>query len=276
MNMLAHRQKFAHLVSLPDEEVDLIEAALLIAAEDEEISNLERYYNLIKRLANRYEANYNLGIPLEWSVARLTEFIHREEGFEGNVRNYYAPENSYLNRVLETRQGIPITLALIHIGIGQELNIPVGGINFPGHFLVKYGNEDEIIVDPFSGRILSETDCRTLFKQVNGPRAELNLKDLERSANKDILSRILDNLKNIFWRNRHWNEVLSCIERQMLINPGTDELLLQKSAVLEAKGDLVEALRLYFHLLEHSRDERILDAAGKRVLVLSPSPRIKH
>ena len=103
--------------------------------------------------------------------------------------------------MLETRTGIPITLALVHIALGSRLNIPVAGINFPGHFLVKYGDKpNELIVDPFSGRILSEPDCGTLLKQLAGPNAVLKPHYLEIARNKDILIRVLDNLKKIFWQ----------------------------------------------------------------------------
>lgn len=276
MNTDEHRENFAQIVSLPDKEIDLIEAALLIAAENEDISNTDRYRNLIRKLANRYEENYNLGIPLEWCVSRLTGFIHEEEGFGGNVRDYYAPENSYLNRVLDTRQGIPITLALIHIGIGRELDLAVGGINFPGHFLVRYGKTTPLIVDPFSGRILSETDCNNLLKQVSGGKIDPQDSHFDFSPNKKILSRILDNLKQIFWRDQLWNETQSCIDRQLLINPESNELTLQLGAIYELQGDATLAKKTYLSVLEKSKDQEITEIASNRILALLPTPTIRH
>lgn len=292
MNTSVHREKFAFVASLPDADIDLIDAALLIAAENDNIGNTDRYRNLIRKLAARYEErhepghqpnrgpdqapNCELNMAPKSLASSLTDFIHQQEGFGGNIKNYHAPENSYLNRVLETRQGIPITLALIHIGIGRELDLQVGGINFPGHFLVRYGHDKPLIVDPFSGRVLSETDCVNLLKQISGGKLKLTDYHFEFAPNKVILMRILDNLKQIFWRNQSWHEAGSCIERQLLITPESDELILQLGAINEMLGQIINAQGNYSTVLERSKNRQIIETAGKRLLALTPKPTISH
>ena len=165
------RARFTAIATSEDQEIALDEAALVIAAETDEQVNIDQSLKLLDQMAERFESDFEGATELGVSVSRLVDFIHGHEGFSGNVRDYYDPANSYLNRVLEYKVGIPITLAIVHIALGQRLQIPVHGVNFPGHFLVKYGTENRLLIDPFTGRILSEPDCGVLLKQIAGPKA---------------------------------------------------------------------------------------------------------
>ncbi|HKI75272.1 MAG TPA: transglutaminase-like domain-containing protein [Pseudomonadales bacterium] len=269
------RERFATIATLPDGEIRLDEAALLIAAELDDGFDVARYVTRLDNLASRFETAYDDSTPLGISISSLTDFIHKEEGFTGNVKNYYAPENSYLNRVIDTRHGIPITLALIHIAVGRRLELPVNGINFPGHFLVRYGTDKHLIVDPFTGRFLSEPDCATLLKQIAGPRAVVQPHYFEPSDNKAVLLRILDNLKKIFWQNRNWEHSMSCIERQLLLRPEQNEFNVQLGAVYEMQGKVQLAQHTYTTVLQISDDEQLKSLASKRLLALeTTSPTI--
>lgn len=213
------REKFAAIAALPDNKIQLDEAALLIAAEADPDVDVNRYLKKLDEIAERFERSVVAKRSVGVSISSLADFLHNDEAFTGNVKNYYSPDNSYLNRVLDTRCGVPISLALIHISVGRRLQLPVSGVNFPGHFLVRYGQDKRLIVDPFSGRILSEPDCATLLKQIAGPRAIVEPHYLDAADNKSVLLRILDNLKQIFWRNRAWDESQACLERQLLLRP---------------------------------------------------------
>ena len=140
------RARFESIANSAEEDIRIDEAALVIAAETDQNVNIIGSLEKLDQLANQFETAKAEDTVFGISVARLIDFIHQEAGFSGNVRDYYEPENSYLNRVLEHKVGIPITLALIHIGLGERLNLPVYGVNFPGHFLVKYGNENRLLV----------------------------------------------------------------------------------------------------------------------------------
>lgn len=270
------RDRFAAIASLPDEEIRLDEAALLIAAETDEGVDIDKYLAELDAMAERYEEIFNATSSLGISVSSVNDFIHKEEGFTGNVRNYYAPENSYLNRVIDCRYGIPITLALIHINIGLRLDLPVSGINFPGHFLVKYGTGKHLIIDPFTGRFLSETDCGTLLRQIAGPRARIQPQYFEAAENKAILLRMLDNLKQIFWRNKAWDESERCIERQLLLNPEQGEFNVQLGAVYEMQGKVLLAQHTYTNVLKASDDDQLRSLASKRLLALGTSSPTIH
>ena len=271
-----HRLKFTEIASLSDEQIKLDEAALLIAAETEDEINISLYLQALDELAHKFQRGIDTSSGLGVSVNRLIDFIHIDEGFSGNVKNYYDPGNSYLNRVIDTRYGVPISLALVHIALGSRLNIPVRGINFPGHFLVRYGDEKHVIVDPFSGRILSKPDCSTLLRQIAGPKAILQEEYFETASNKDILIRILDNLKQIFWRKKSWNESKACIDRQLLLLPERAEFNIQLGAVHEMQGNRILAQNVYIDVLQRTSSEQLRGVASKRLLALESKPTTIH
>ena len=270
------RERFAAIAALPDEDVQLDEAALLIAAETDPTIDVEFYLAFLDDLAKRFEANFDRSGNLGISINGLIDFIHKEERFSGNVSDFFDPANSYLNRVIDTRQGIPISLALIHISLGNRLNIPVSGINFPGHFLVKYGTDKYEIVDPFSGRTLSKPDCANLLKQVAGQKAVMRDEYLDSADNKDVLIRMLDNLKQIFWRKKSWDESKSCIDRQLLLLPDRAEFNVQLGAVHEMKGETTMAQHAYIVALQATEDEKLRSVASKRLLALEGKPKTVH
>ncbi len=270
------RERFEIAVSRQDEDIRLDESMLLIAAESNSSVGVKNYLDMLDSLAKKYELSINRQSSLGVSASALSEFIHQTEGFSGNVTNYYAPENSYLNHVLDVRQGIPISLALIHICLGKRLGIPVRGINFPGHFLVRYGSEEHVIVDPFSGRILSEPDCATLLRQIAGPRATIQPNYFEAATNRSILIRVLDNLKQIFWKNKAWDESKACIERQLLLLPNQSEFNIQLGAIYEMKGEIPLAQDTYTRVLQECEDEQLTQVASKRLLAMGSVNKTVH
>ncbi|MBT4160546.1 MAG: hypothetical protein HOC70_02465 [Gammaproteobacteria bacterium] len=267
------RQRFAEIVAQPDEAIPLDEAALLIAAEAEPDIVIDDYLSQLKNFAIDFQRQrQGYGIP----VTSLVNYIHEDLGFSGNVSDYYDPRNSYLNRVVDSRCGIPISLALIHISIGGRLDIPVSGISFPGHFLVRYGKEPGAIVDPFSGRELSHADCQNLLRQIAGPRATLKEEYFDSASTRDVLIRILDNLKQIFWRAKEWDESKACIDRQLLLLPDREEFNVQLGAVYEMQGNTAMAHLAYNQVLQAATDEKLRQLASKRLLALADGPRTIH
>jgi regulator of sirC expression with transglutaminase-like and TPR domain len=212
------RERFTQLASLP-EVADLAEAALLIAAEATPDLNVATYLDRLDELgaaARRQLAGHR---SPDQRVAQLNHFLFIEHGFAGNRADYYDPRNSFLNEVLDRRTGIPITLSLVYMEVGQRAGLPIRGIGFPGHFLVKYAGEVDIIVDAFFGRILNEDQCRERFKAVLGPRVPFDRRHLEPATNKEILARILGNLKQVYLQRNDLPASLSCVERILLLTP---------------------------------------------------------
>ncbi len=270
------RTRFAEMAALPDEEIRLDEAALLIAAETESGIDIPYYLGALDTLAATFEEEVDSTRGMGVTVNSLIEFIHIREGFSGNVRHFFDPENSYLNRVIDTRTGIPISLALIHIALGSRLQLPVSGINFPGHFLVRYGTRKQVIVDPFTGRILGRPDCSNLLRQIAGPKAVLRDEYFQTAGNKDILIRILDNLKQIYWRQKSWDESKSCLTRQLLLLPNRAEFNIQLGAIYEMQGEHDLAQHVYVNVLRETQDDQIREVAGKRLLAMESRPATVH
>ena len=270
------RQQFARIAAKANTEIELDKAALLIAAEAEQELSVDHYLGLLDQLAKDFRDDDRFKTQLGIPVTSLINYVHSEAGFSGNVTDYYDPANSYLNRVIDYRQGIPISLALVHISIGARLDIPVTGISFPGHFLVQYGGNDGAIVDPFSGRELSRADCQNLLRQIAGPRATLQEEYFKPAESRDILIRMLDNLKQIFWRNKQWEESKSCIDRQLLLLPERAEFNVQLGAVYEMQGNLPLAEHTYTQVLQESMDDQLVQLASKRLLALDGASKTVH
>jgi regulator of sirC expression with transglutaminase-like and TPR domain len=270
------RQRFTDLAAAEDEDIRLDEAALLIAAEAEPNLSVDQYLGELDKLAIAFREDHRFHTDLGVPITALVNYIHQELFFSGNVSDYHDPGNSYLNRVIDHRRGIPITLALIHIAIGTRLEIPVTGISFPGHFLVRYGSDQGTIVDPFSGRELSRADCQTLLRQIAGPRATLKDEYFLPAGPREILIRMLDNLKQIFWRQKQWEESKACIDRQILLLPGKDEFSVQLGAVYEMQGDAGKARHTYIGVLQNNPDEKLRDLASRRLLALEGGPGTVH
>ena len=128
----------------------------------------------------------------------------------------------------------------------------------------------------FTGRILSEPDCGTLLKQIAGPKAIMQQDYFDIAENKDILVRILDNLKQIFWREKSWEQSKSCIERLILLRPNHDEFSVQLGAVFEMQGDLPMAQYTYTTVLQQSENEQLRKLASKRLLAMQGSSPTIH
>jgi regulator of sirC expression with transglutaminase-like and TPR domain len=224
------RARFAAQVGGPDAELDLIEAALLIAAEHDASLNLAACRAQLDALAQRART------ALVTDAARLCWFLAEAEGFRGNARDYYNPDNSYLDRVLATRSGIPISLALIYLRIAEALGLEAAGVGFPGHFLVRIaapGSATAELIDPFTGRTLSRDDCRALLH--TGTRGTVGFSEqlLQPARKREILQRMLRNLKMIYLQREDFGESLSLCDRLLLIDADSLQDVMDRALILE-------------------------------------------
>jgi regulator of sirC expression with transglutaminase-like and TPR domain len=154
-------------------------------------------------------------------LAALTRHVFVELGFRGNQEDYYDPRNSYLNDVLDRRLGIPITLSLVFLEVGRRLGLELAGIGFPGHFLVRARGPagEELILDPFHGGVLLDrADLEERLREVTGADARLDPEHFLPASKKQILTRMLNNLRQIHKQRRDPTretavaELLSCLD----------------------------------------------------------------
>ena len=174
-------------------DIDLETAALAVARYGYPNENLRWCSEVLDQFAHELDSKLDShDDPLD-IISNVTSFLSSEKGFKGDIEDYYNPENSYLNRVLERRTGLPISLCIIYLLIAKRLNIPLFGVGMPGHFLLKYEvGEREIFLDPFRGaKLLSRADCRDFIEATGyGFREEY----LFTVTNQQILERMIRNL----------------------------------------------------------------------------------
>ncbi|TAN55394.1 MAG: hypothetical protein EPN19_03190, partial [Betaproteobacteria bacterium] len=204
---MAQLSPFARLIDRIDVRIDLARACLLIAEDAYPGLDVEQYMTELERLALRLRACLSQSAGAAEKVIALNQFLFDELGYSGNAEDYYDPRNSYLNEVMDRRTGVPLTLSVLYMELGRRIGLPLEGVSFPGHFLVRMKVRGGMLVlDPFAGgEPQSERDLRERLQRVvpagaTGPLpvSELPLEQfLEPASNRQILARLLRNLKSI-------------------------------------------------------------------------------
>jgi regulator of sirC expression with transglutaminase-like and TPR domain len=260
-------EPFAQLITRDDARIDLARACLMIAQDAYPALDVDRYMGDIERMAIRLRARLPQTGGAEERVVALNQFLYEDQGYWGNTDDYYDPRNSYLNEVIDRKTGIPITLSILYMELGRRVGLPLEGVSFPGHFLVRLKLRGGMLVlDPFSGGApQSEAELRSRIKRVipdgvadDLPAAELPLDQfLEPASNRQILSRVLRNLKGIYQRESDKPErLLDVLNRMLLVTPDA-------SAELRERGYVYQRLECYRAALKDLTDyaEREPDAA---------------
>jgi regulator of sirC expression with transglutaminase-like and TPR domain len=176
----------------------------------------------------------------------LTEFLFNEEGFQGNRADYLDPRNSYLNDVLDRRLGIPISLSILFLHIGQQLNLPVFGVGMPGHFIVSVQAGRTITyLDPFNGGFpLTLEECAALVSEATGYDGPFDQAWLRRTAPGDILIRVLNNLRGIFIHREEWARAVSVVEHLLELRPESPDSLRDLGLLHYRAGSLRKSVDL--------------------------------
>ena len=248
--MHAVRDQFIRAVE--GDEFSLAEVALLIAAEEypqlETAPYLQRFDFYAERVKDRL-ANESAAPVL---LSEISKVLFAEEGFKGNAESYYDPRNSYLNDVLDRRLGIPITLCIIYLEVGWRLGLPLEGVNFPGHFLVRYQGEAlRLLVDPFQeGTIRFEDEAQDLLDRVYGGTVKLQTEYLRGADKRDVLVRLLSNLKTIHLNTRDDERALAAAERILILRPDSAEDVRDRGMLLARRGRIAEAVAELEHYLD--------------------------
>ncbi len=207
---------FATLVA-DDSQFSLLEAAITIGQDDDPLLDVQGVLSQIDALAATLKRRLAADASAIHRLRCLNRYFFQELGFAGNVNDYYDLQNSYLQRVLGTRRGIPITLALLYIEIAQQIGLDARPVSFPGHFLVKLKMpQGEVIIDPFNGQSLSRealeerlTPYRRRQGLVGEFEAPLGL-FLQAASGRDVLARMLRNLKEIHRSAEDWPRCWRC------------------------------------------------------------------
>jgi len=171
-------------------------------------------------------------------VAHMHDFLFDELGFQGNADDYYNPANSYLPAVIETKKGLPITLSLLYKIIAERLGLRAWGVGLPGHFLIGLDLDGaQTLVDPFAqGRLLSTEEAHERLQEMFGPEVQWSEELLRPASNRHWLTRILQNLLNVFGSTNHFADVAAVLEMEMLLWPEQNHLQRDLGLVLARCG----------------------------------------
>ena len=222
-------QVFEKVVCEKDPRIDLARACLLIAQDAYPALDVDRYLAEIDALGLRLRARLK-NDTVEARIVALNELLFEELGYWGNTEDYYDPRNSYLNDVIDRKTGIPITLSILYMEVGRRIGLPLEGVSFPGHFLVRLRLQGgTLVLDPFAGGApQSEGELRERLQRVipaaaapEVPVADLPLDQfLEPASNRQILARLLRNLKGIYREADQPERLLDVLNRMLVISPG--------------------------------------------------------
>ena len=271
--------RFAAMLAVPDGDIDLARACLEIAADAYPGLDVEGYAGEIDRHARRLAARLDPDAAPEDRVIALNEFLFAELGFRGNADDYYDPRNSYLNEVLDRRTGIPITLSVLYLEMGRRLGLALRGVSFPGHFLVRLPLRGGMLVlDPFSGGApLSADDLRERLARViprgatgGLPVADLPLETfLEPAGHRQILARLLRNLKGIYREEERPERLLAVLDRMIVVAPEAAAERRDRGYAYERLECWRPALRDLADYLERAPDAEDVHEVRARVAALS-------
>src|SRR5687767_8159772 len=260
---------FEQILAEKEERMDLARACLMIAQDAYPALDIERYLGDIERLAIRLRARTPQAASPAERVVALNQFLYGDLGFRGNAEDYYDPRNSYLNEVLDRRTGIPITLGIVYMELGRRVGLPLEGVSFPGHFLVRIGlRGGTLVLDPFAGGLpQSDVELRKRLERViperasgGVPLAELPLEQfLEPASKRQILARVLRNLKGIYREADKPERMLQVLNRMLVVSPEASGELRDRGYVYQRLECWRPALKDLTDYLEREPDAPDID-----------------
>ncbi len=244
----AGRARFARLVARPEPEIDLALGMLLIAAHGRPPIDEPAIFARLDTIADRVRIRLDAGDPTVAVIARLHDVLYRELAFRGpTAAEYGDPANSLLDEVLARRVGLPISLAIVELEIAARLGVALVGIGLPGHFIV--GGPDGLLVDPADGgRSLTPDDCQALIRRAIGDGVLFHAGMLRPAGRREILARVLRNLRAARLGRRDWPAAVDAIDLLLVLEPTDPEHGRDRGLLLGRMGrfgEAVSALRVY-------------------------------
>jgi regulator of sirC expression with transglutaminase-like and TPR domain len=262
----ANRSRFARLVARPEIEIDLAAGALCIAADGRPALDPDETLELIEGLAERVRLRLDLGDPPDYALARLHDVLYREAGFRApTAAEYRDPRNSLLDEVMVRRVGLPISLAIVELEVGWRVGLAVHGIALPGHFIV--GGPGGVLIDPAdAGRSLTRDDCQALIRRSMGEGVLLHAGMLRPAGRREILARVLRNLRSVYLTRREWAAALGAVELLAVVEPTDPDHGRDRGLLLGRMGRFSDAIASLGRYLDERPDG---DDAGEVRQVVS-------
>ena len=272
-------EAFTQLLSLDDYEIDLVEAALIIARDEYPELSVTQYLSQIDQYALDVAERLDDNSDAETIISALNDYLFKEQGFRGNMEDYYDPRNSLLNDVIDRRCGIPISLSIIYIETGRRLGLDLEGVSFPGHFLVRFNvGSGTIILDPFFGGIsLSEDELEFRLSRLGDYETQDPLEDLlEPASNRSILERVLRNLRGIYMQNATHDKALITSNKIIHLTPNNPYEYRLRGSIYQAMECHSLALNDYRQFLNLDPDADDAENVRADIIQLQSAVRYLH
>lgn len=250
----AHRARFARLVAQPEAEIDLARGALAIAADRRPEVDPEASIAELDRLAGLVRIRLDRGDPETVVLDRIHDVLYRDAGLRAPTSaEFQDPRNSLLDVVLERRIGLPISLAIVELEVAWRLGLALDGIGLPGHFIVGAPSGD--LIDPAGGgRRLTPDDCQALIRRSIGEGVLFHAGMLRPVGRREILTRVLRNLRAAHLAARDWPAALGAVELLAIIQPTDPDHGRDRGLLLGRMGRFGEALAALNRYLEERPD----------------------
>ncbi|MES2360434.1 MAG: tetratricopeptide repeat protein [Pseudomonadota bacterium] len=267
-------QYFSSLVQ-SDEHFPLLEAAISLAQDEYPDLDVQQVLGDVDQLLARLKRRLPADASALQKLRLLNQFFFHDLNFGGNVNDYYDPDNSYLNAVLKTRRGIPITLAVLWLELAGGLGLNARGVAFPGHFMVKINlPKGQVVIDPFTGQSLSREELSERlepFKQKSSLDDEFEMPIglyLQSAPPREIISRMLRNLKEIHKTQEDWQRLIAVEDRLIVLQPDAWPEYRDRGLAWAVQGQPARAVPDLEKYLAQAEDAQDLDAVALRLAQL--------
>ena len=253
------RRRFLEIAGLPEPALDLVEASLVIALEDEPRLDIDRYLLQVSEWSDAVRERLEGSRDVERIVESINRLLFEEEGFHGEDEDYYDPRSALLNETLDKHAGLPIALSILYIELSRRVGAEAAGISLPGRFLVKFsGAFGQVVVDPFDGgRVLTTIELQKLLDAMYGGGVRLREHHLRSFTSKEILARELAQLKAAYLVRHDLVRAAASIDRLLILDQNDPYELHDRASVaaqMHEYREAIECFQRYLALMPHAEN----------------------
>lgn len=253
------RQRFREIAARPEEQLDLVEASLVISLEENPHLDVDHYLHQVGAWSGAVQSRLEGSTGIDRIVESINGLLFDEEGFRGENDDYYDPRSAMLNEALDRHAGLPITLSILYIELSRRVGVDAAGISLPGRFLVKFsGHFGQIFVDPFDGgRVLTTIEIQGLLDQMYGGGVRLREHHLRSFSRKEILGRELAQLKAAYLAQHDLERAAASVDRLLILDERDPYEIRDRAAIavqMHAYRQAIDFFERYLELMPHAED----------------------
>jgi regulator of sirC expression with transglutaminase-like and TPR domain len=253
------RRRFEEIARLSEPELDLIEASLVIALEDQPGLDIGRYLEQVGAWSDAVQQRLRGSRDVDRIIKSINRLLFDEEGFHGEDDDYYDPRSALVSAMLDRHAGIPITLSILYIELTRRAGAEAAGVSLPGRFLVKVG---DVVIDPFDGgRVLSAAELQKILDTMYGGGVRLREHHLQSFPHRKILMRELAHLKAAYLAHHDLPHAAASIDRLLILDERDAYEVRDRAALamqMHAYILAIECLERYLELMPHADDRHVV------------------